>query len=55
VSVNWTHNLPVERRTLYHWTIAAAEKSSSPMLRCQEMLLRAVGALLRNQRYKNKD
>jgi len=30
-------NLSIERRTLYHWTIAAAAKSSSPMPRCQEM------------------
>ena len=42
-------------RTLYHWAIAAAAKSSSPMPRCQEMLWCAVGALLRNQRYKKKD
>ena len=36
MSVNWTHNLPLQRRTLYHWVIAAPAKSSSPMPRCQE-------------------
>jgi len=55
VSVSRSHNLPVERRTLYHWAIAAAAKSSSPMPQCQEMLWCAVGALLRNQRYEKKD
>ena len=49
------HNLPIERRTLYHWAIAAPAKSSSAMPRCQEMLWCAVGALLRNQRYEKRD
>jgi len=33
-----SHNLPIERRTLNHWAIAAPTKSSSPMPRCQVML-----------------
>jgi len=46
VSVKWTHNLPIERRTLYHWAIAAPAKYSSPMPRCQDVQLLwcAVGA-----------
>jgi len=43
VSVNWTHNFPVERRTFYRWAIAAAAKSSSPMPRCQENVMRSWG------------
>jgi len=39
VSVNWTHNFPVERRIFYHWAIAGPAKSSSPMLRCQENVM----------------
>jgi len=50
-----SHNLPIERRTLYHWAIAAAAKSSSPMPTCQEMLWCAVGMLLRKQTYEKKD
>ena len=37
-----THNLPVERRTLYNWAIAAPAKCSSPMPRCHVMLSCAV-------------
>jgi len=50
VSVNWTHNLPIDRWSLYHWAIVAPSKSSSTMPRCQRMLWCAVGELLRNQR-----
>jgi len=53
VSVYWTHNLPIERRTLYDWAIATPAKSSSPMLGIRIMLC-AVGALLRNQRYEKR-
>jgi len=38
VSVNWTHNLPIVRRTLYHLAIVAPAQSSSPMPRFQVML-----------------
>jgi len=55
VFVNWTYNLAIERRTLYHWAIAFAMKASSPMPRCQGMLWCAVGALLRKQRYEKKN
>ena len=55
VALNWTRNLPIERRTLYHWVVAATAKSSSPMPGWQEMLWCAIGALLRNQRYEKKD
>jgi len=55
VAVDRTHNLPVERRTVYHWASSARAKSSSPMPRCQVMLRCAVGALLRNQRHEKKN
>ena len=38
VSLNWTHNLPVMRRTLYHWGIATLTKSSSPLPRSHVMM-----------------
>jgi len=37
VSINWTHNLPIVRRTLYHWAIVITAQSSSPKPRCQVM------------------
>jgi len=55
VSVNWIHNLPIVRRTLYHRAIVAPAQSSSPMPWCQVMLWRDGGALLRNQWYEEKD
>jgi len=42
VSVNRTHNLLIERRTLDHAAIAAPAKSTSPMPGCQVMLWCAV-------------
>ena len=55
VAVDRTHNLPLERRTVYYWPSSARAKSSSPMPKCQVMIRCAVGALLRNQRHEKKN
>jgi len=45
VSVNCSHNLPLERRTLHRWAIAAPARSSSPMPRCQENVMCSWGVV----------